>query len=126
MLACVACSWVVITALSALVCTGAVLGFVFLRGLVPSPYDAITISNSGNGGYAGNNGYQGYAPPFSASTSSLYWEQTGVSFLYPFFMPSHHPPPSPLSPLPYTYQTSRKAKKKQRNVYAVRHSAFVQ
>ena len=58
------CSWVVITALSALVCTGAVLGFVFLRGFVPSPYDAITISNSGNGGYAGNKGYHGYAHPF--------------------------------------------------------------
>lgn len=71
MLGCVACSWVVITALSALVCTGAVLGFVFLRGFVPSPYDAITISNSGSssyagngGGYAGNNGYRGYALPF--------------------------------------------------------------
>ena len=68
---CVACSWVVITALSALVCTGAVLGFVFLRGFAPSPYDAITISNSGSstyassgGGYAGNNGYHGYALPF--------------------------------------------------------------
>ena len=115
MLACVACSWVVITALSALVCTGAVLGFVFLRGLVPSPYDAITISNSGNGGYAGNNGYQGYAPPFSASTSSLYWEQTGVSFLYPFFMPSHHPPPlTSLAPplyLPNIKKSKEKAKK---------------
>ena len=53
------CSWVVITALSVLVCTGAVLAFVFLRGFVPNPYDAISISNSGNGGYAGNNGYHG-------------------------------------------------------------------
>ncbi|KAL3133511.1 hypothetical protein ABBQ38_007369 [Trebouxia sp. C0009 RCD-2024] len=52
-------NWVVITALSALACTGAVLGFMFLRGFVPSPYDAINISNSGHGGYAGNNGYHG-------------------------------------------------------------------
>lgn len=58
---CFGCSWVVITALSALAGTGAVLGFVFLRGFVPNPYDAITISNSGNGRYAGNNGYHGYA-----------------------------------------------------------------
>ena len=63
MLGDVACSWIMITALSVLVCTGAVLGFVFLRGFVPSPYDAITISNSGNGAYAGNNGYHGYVTP---------------------------------------------------------------
>ena len=120
MLACVACSWVVITALSALVCTGAVLGFVFLRGLVPSPYDAITISNAGNGGYAGNNGgyagnngYHGYAPPFPASTLSLYWEQTDVRFTLPNFHALHPPPPfSPLLPLPYTYKHQEKQRKR--------------
>jgi len=53
------CSWVVITALSVFALTGAVLAFVFLRGFVPNPYDAISFSNVGTGGYAGNNGYSG-------------------------------------------------------------------
>ena len=137
MLGCVACSWVVITALSALVCTGAVLGFVFLRGLVPSPYDAITISNAGNGGYAGNNGgyagnngYHGYAPPFPASTLSLYWEQTDVRFTLPNFHALHPPPPFRLSCPSPTPTNIKKSKEKEKNVYAVRHgnrrSSFTQ
>lgn len=59
---CVCCSWVVITALSVCACTGAVLAFVFLRGSLPSPYDAVTFTNVGTAGYAGNGGgYTGWA-----------------------------------------------------------------
>ena len=112
----VACSWIVITALCALLCTGAVLGFVFMRGFVPSPYDAITISNSGNGGYAGsnggyasNNGYHGYVPPFLLLL--CHDVGCGVCFTHLSCPPSNPfppalfpkaPPPSPTrAPPPY-------------------------
>lgn len=56
-------NWVAITALTVFACTGAVVAFVFLggavRGWVPNPYEAISVTNVGTGGYAGNNGYAG-------------------------------------------------------------------
>ena len=55
------CSWVVLSAFVALIGTGTVLGFVFVRGMMPNPLDAVSFGNIGTSGYAGNAKYTRYA-----------------------------------------------------------------
>lgn len=64
------CSWVVLSAFAALVGTGTVLGFVFVRGMVPS-IDAVSFNTVGTSGYAGNANYSRYALLFSTTCGLL-------------------------------------------------------